>query len=502
MRGGPTRHVENRIIAKLRDVNVVATDQLVASLAETIRRCPPEIVGHTDSLLLGLLHSGSYTIDLLEAASAKPHTLIGLAKASVGSSWCIETEDAIDTLFESSTVLSLTAETNGTIETSDLLPYLVTPFERDFHLDIRSFPKECEIDPNNVIEPLGAAMRELIVYITSTLNLDFDAIKIRRFLAQRRVALTPEEDHCLDKRFGIDYPTMTIEELEFAIHAMNTWFLHRRVQTEPANICLRLVATLSPLLYGPSHFADAGGDLKILNTGLQLAKKFNPERDLNHLCLFNIGGRLQLGQYSYRNTVVTASRGLSNADLQPLNLEAIRPSPFLPLETVSEFERLLLEVDITEPKIQQFLEANPAFFEAMGYVRAIPHVCLREDGKRDMIPDFILELPGGRGFDVLDLKLPGVQLLSRQPYLRVSAEISKAIAQLKAYKDFFNKAENRKRFEKVYGLEAFRPEVCVVIGRKQRFESLDDRRTIEELMNGTRLLTYDDVIAYGRSRVI
>ena len=489
-----------QIIERLQSLEVTASEQLIASLSETLKYAPAEVAGDTDSLLLGLLRSGSYTVDVLETATADPRVLLQLSTDSVEVPWYDDSSNRIDNLFESPTLATLTSVPGRKIETADLLRQVVFPDDRDLHVDITVFPIDREVDPNHAKGSLGAAMKEMIVYISSTLNLDFDARKLRRFLTNRRTPLSQEEEYRLDRRFGKDYTTMSVEELDFAIHAMNTWLLHRRVLTDPASVCLKLVATCAPLLYGPMHFAKSGGDLKILESCLDMARKFNPERDLNHLCLFDIDGRIQLGQYSYRNTVFTGGRIPGN--VLALNLEAIRPSPFLSNDTIMNFERLLLNHDVSEPQIQRFLELHPTFFEAMGYVRAVPHVYLREDGRKDMIPDFILQLPGNRGFDILDLKKPSVALLSRDPYLRVSAEISKAMAQLKAYKDYFLKSENRKRFENEYGLEAFRPEICVVIGRATRFQGIDDRKTVEELMGETKLLTYDDIISYGKTRTI
>lgn len=497
------------IYEKISSAGKSATEQLVSSLLESLCRSSPEIVGDTDTLLVGLLNSGSYTIDMLETAAVDPRFLLDLSIDSAGY-WDNRDSadiDGVKSLFSSPTVASLLNGDKKLIETSDLLKAAVSPYDRldpsGFEpFDLGAFPHEEERDKTRAVEPLSTAMREMLTYLISTMHIGVGAREIRRTLTQRRTPVTRQEDIALDRRLGYDYPTMTVEMLDFAISALNRWFDSRTILTEPATHCLGLVSTCASVLYGPKHFADAGGDLKVLNSCLALAKKFNPERDLNHLCIFDNGDGIHVGQYTYRNTIATTFRDSPDSAPIGLSVEAIRPVSFLACETVREFESLLSDRSVSENSIQVFLESHPAFFQAMGYVRAIPHVLLREDGRDDMIPDFILQLPGNRGFDILDLKLPNARLWVANPYPRVSSEISKAIAQLKAYKDFFDKPENRRRFQKSYGLEAFRPEVCVVVGRQTAFQDMADRKTLEELMGLTKLYTYDDVIDYGRSRAL
>jgi hypothetical protein len=119
-----------------------------------------------------------------------------------------------------------------------------------------------------------------------------------------------------------------------------------------------------------------------------------------------------------------------------------------------------------------------------------------------LIPEFILELPGDKGFDVLDLKLPSARLTARTPNLRASSELMKAVAQLRKYGRHFENTACRKEFEKRYGLVAFKPELVVVMGRNNQFDSRESRLEIESQINGIRLVTYDDLIAYGYSRAL
>ena len=71
---------------------------------------------------------------------------------------------------------------------------------------------------------------------------------------------------------------------------------------------------------------------------------------------------------------------------------------------------MITKSNISEKEIQNFLVKHPEILTSLGYCSAKPHICLRMPDCNNLIPDFILELPGGRGFDILDLKLPQAQV--------------------------------------------------------------------------------------------
>ena len=131
-----------------------------------------------------------------------------------------------------------------------------------------------------------------------------------------------------------------------------------------------------------------------------------------------------------------------------------------------------------------------------------PHVLLKEEGSRDLIPDYLLEIPTYRSFDIVDLKRPSARLSAGNRYKRLSSDLQKAVAQLRKYRQFFDSSSNRRKFVAEYGLEPFKPKVVVVMGRSAEFHSLADRKEIEEQLHEIRLVTYDDLLAFGRSRVV
>ena len=367
------------------------------------------------------------------------------------------------------------------------------------------FPHELIAGPppnGRLDEELANGMCELIVYLVSTMHPELDSAgELLRMLRSRRTEISKAEDYAIDRRFGIDYPDISIAELEFALAAVNCWFTKRRILTDPPELCVQVLNRCSPLLFGPAIFAQAGGNVKFVDSCLDLASVVSPERDLPGVALFARDGRVHLGQYTYRDTV-TVQTPTTRYGHQPISLQAIRPTSMLPITTIAAFEDLISRDSTRERHIQSFLNQHPEFLESLGYARAHPHICLRDEDNSELIPDFILERPGGLGFDILDLKLPNARITARHPYLRVSSEITKAVAQLRKYEHYFDNAAHRKAFMAEHGFQAFRPEMIVVIGRTEEVTHREDRIEIEKQMGPAKLFTYDDIISYGKSRAI
>ncbi len=343
-------------------------------------------------------------------------------------------------------------------------------------------------------------MLELLVWFTSYISFPKEPYKIIR---SRHKPINDNEDWILDKQLGTNYPGMTIEELDFILKALNGWFVNREIVIAPTDICMRVLNRCSSLLYAPRHFAEAGGDLAMVDSSLDMARRFAPFRDLPMMALFLRDGHVHAGHFTYRDTVLTPRPPHGRSiDIQGVRIFSPRPVPLLDIKTIEVFENIISREDVRELEIQNFLRNYPEVLLTLGYSSARPHICLREPGNNSLIPDFLLELPGGRGFDILDLKLPSARLVARNPYLRMSSELVKALAQLRKYAVFFENSQNRQSFERFYGLSAFRPEIIVVMGREREFLSRDERKEVEEQLGQVRLYTYDDLLAYAQSRII
>jgi len=162
-------------------------------------------------------------------------------------------------------------------------------------------------------------------------------------------------------------------------------------------------------------------------------------------------------------------------------------------QEIQEFEDLVNSPTCKELDIQRFLEQHPKFLLGQEYEKAYPQVILSGEGQ-PLIPDFILE-PLDRGLcDVLDLKLPTERLIvgpdNRQ---RLSSAVSRGVAQLRSYRDYFEDREHRDIIRKRYGIVAYRPRLSLVIGRSPHVDPLA-RRRVEDDYRDVEIVTYDALL--------
>ncbi len=487
-------------------LKITATGAAKSAIEEACASTPSEIAGDTDSILLGLIRTGSYATDILQQSGISTKYLSDLLQDSMSSSMLGNHSDPVRSYFyDFKSTVTPYMQGGRNLEAAHLLASAISPRHSkgnslpakasgelaDFPYHLRQ-DKQCGGDLRKQLE--GSAV-DIMVYFCSFLNI----ARIREMLKHRTSPLTSQEDRDLDKQLGTYHIDMEDEELEFGINALNTWFTKRMILTDPSDLCLRTAGRCMPMLFGPESFASAGGDLKSVDTALELARKYSPERDLPAIGMFSIDGQIRFGEYTYRNHFA-AEGPRTLDDLHRVSISALRPVPLIHSSTINEFENLINQEGVAERHIQHFLNCHPEILISLGYSGAHPHLVLTESGHEDMIPDYFLEIPGRKQCDIIDLKLPNVRLIVKNPYLNLSAHLTKAVGQLKAYHDFFDKAYNRTNFHSKYGLEAYRPTLMVAIGRRNEFSNSLDRKTIEERLSGIRLFTYDDLFDYAKVR--
>jgi hypothetical protein len=163
--------------------------------------------------------------------------------------------------------------------------------------------------------------------------------------------------------------------------------------------------------------------------------------------------------------------------------------------TIEELENLLNNKETTESQLQIFFERNPQFLKGIDYEDVIAHPVLERDGDGDLIPDFFLKPRGRELIDIVDLKLPRAKLLvGKKDRKKVSGSVSEAIAQVREYRDYFERPEYRERIARKYGVRAYRPTTIVVIGRQPSDHSEEKVQQIfSDLPSHVRLMTYDDI---------
>lgn len=488
--------LRKRIIKELANRGLQCSSQSLTALCNATANSSPETVGCSDSLLLGLLQSGSYTIDALIDSGVNTSYLQDIATHSV-MDLLLSDCDPIEMLFSAGGVFgdfleNFQSESN-VIETANLLEIAVSPesLEGSF---AGWFPREQCSTPKPSTKLLQELENQVCYVITSCL--DIISKNSDYTLRRRQKPITITEKTKIYNEL-IEY--IDSSAVEWAIYLTNEWLAKRILCLNNSEVTMSIIDRIyDDLRLGSSLFLESGGNFTSLSTSLQVAKRYAPERDQPILGLIEREGRIYLKHYSYRSSIQL------NEDSRD-NILSIGSEIILPLTTVSllsEFEEIINSSFVKEEKIQKFLESHPEIIESLGYTSCKPHVILREPNQRDLIPDFILQRPGNNGFDILDLKLPTAKITVSNPYLRVSHEIIKALAQLRAYRNYFNSSQNISNFYHTHGLEPFYPELIVVIGRCSEFISFQDKIEINKQANGLRIITYDELIDYGKSRAL
>ena len=164
---------------------------------------------------------------------------------------------------------------------------------------------------------------------------------------------------------------------------------------------------------------------------------------------------------------------------------------------IKEFETMLNQPDTPERAWQDFFTRQPQFITGYDYKNAHPHLVLRQDNQTKLIPDFVLEpYDSGELSDILELKLPRARPVVGTGGRRrqISSALSGASAQLREYHDFFESSTNRRRFQEEYGLNLFRPELILVMGRNVDFNPIE----IKTLLPHLGLRTYDQILSRAK----
>jgi hypothetical protein len=174
----------------------------------------------------------------------------------------------------------------------------------------------------------------------------------------------------------------------------------------------------------------------------------------------------------------------------------VEGSPF-GTDALRELESLI-NSSASEPDFQRFFETHPEFLVALGpYATAHPQLILRREDGSKLIPDIFLERLDTDFCDVLDLKRATVDLVRRQRNRgRFRSTVMEGVAQLEEYRDFFERPTNREVFRSRYAVDAYRPRVVIVIGRRRSFYDDVERIRLETALPAWVVLkSYDDVYA-------
>jgi hypothetical protein len=139
---------------------------------------------------------------------------------------------------------------------------------------------------------------------------------------------------------------------------------------------------------------------------------------------------------------------------------------------LDELEDIINDPKTKESDLQKFLEENPDFLREDTYDVVIPQACIVPEDRRTEKPwqaDFILAPLAQYEFcKILELKVPTIPISrkKRSGHQKYSAKFWEAIKQLKDYGEAFHDSKTRNIFKEKYGIETFKPDLHLIIGRE------------------------------------
>jgi Domain of unknown function (DUF4263) len=127
-------------------------------------------------------------------------------------------------------------------------------------------------------------------------------------------------------------------------------------------------------------------------------------------------------------------------------------SPIISADILDEFNDLINR-NTREADYQRFLEHHSEFLQLLGYSTTTPHLVLSSPMTGDLIPDFFLEPEDSAFVDLLEIKRPGVPLVTARSdgrRIRFTCHVREAISQLLEYRRIINDRSNRELFRRRY----------------------------------------------------
>jgi hypothetical protein len=222
----------------------------------------------------------------------------------------------------------------------------------------------------------------------------------------------------------------------------------------------------------------------------------DPSFQEQQFLLFFEGDKLRVQPFGAFVGAQLDDKPLPDGSLWIARGNVLQPSSIFADDALSWLEDLVNK-KASESDFQTFFEAHPEFMTAIGNYRTIhPHLILHEDSGNRLVPDFFLEKMNSTFCDICDLKRAHGQLVRRQPRrVRFRDSVMEAVAQLEHYRNWFDDKVKREEFKRRYGLNAFRPRIVLIIGRRESFYDEFERSKLESsLPQGLLLATYDDIL--------
>lgn len=170
---------------------------------------------------------------------------------------------------------------------------------------------------------------------------------------------------------------------------------------------------------------------------------------------------------------------------------------------LADLESLVNDPNTGEQDLQDFFEAHPELMAGDDYDRVIPQAVISRDDEKPWQADFVLAPVNQTDFaKVVELKLPREMLAlpPRSGHVSFSAKVYHAISQLKDYGRAFEEQEVRDRFRARYGVDVYKPDLQLIVGRKWELDWIDDLKALRKSAQ-VSVDTWDSVIDRLRRRL-
>lgn len=179
---------------------------------------------------------------------------------------------------------------------------------------------------------------------------------------------------------------------------------------------------------------------------------------------------------------------------------------------VARFEQLINSPRVRESDLQRFFEEHPLFLRGVNpsLCRVYPQVFLKKTGPGALIPDFVIEPVAGKWCDLLDIKLPSVDLVTGPANRRrLTTALCEGIAQMEEYQRFFEDPRNRERFRELMrahgalDADCYYPRLNLVVGMDP--SQLDHDAIRRQLMTRYRdvhVVTYSQLLDHARENLL
>jgi len=222
-------------------------------------------------------------------------------------------------------------------------------------------------------------------------------------------------------------------------------------------------------------------------------KRINSNSLLTELVIFQDGDRKTIIPYhsfSIHNVEVVKDDCLK---MRPGRISSNYYSGFS--HAIKKLEEIINKKYILESEIEKLLRENPLFLRGLNYKKVYPKIILPREGKKDLIPDIIVEPISDEWCDLIELKKPTHKILKGSENNRsIAYAITDAVNQLERYRAYFDDIKNSKYIKEKYGIKCHKPRMVLIIGRDTYDMGNEEIRRAMTSYPALEIVTYDKLL--------